>query len=110
MLLRTGGQGHPTPIHILASISHTQTYKKVSKTFQLNDPRPIDGLTGGLTDRLTDGQSLLKSCVTKTKALQMIFRLIFSQAYFIRFCLILDSNHFHNHLLAKKVLLALNLI
>ena len=78
MLLRTGGQGHPTPIHILASILHTQTYKKVSKTFQLNETRPIDGLTGGLTDRLTDGQSLLKSCVTKTKALQMIFRLIFS--------------------------------
>ena len=59
MLLRTGGQGHPAPLHTSPNTPfNTNTLKKLLKRFSHFSTRAYrwtDGLTDGLMDRQMDG-------------------------------------------------------
>ena len=60
ILLWTGGQGHPTPIHTPTQVQHSNIYKNYQKrSFSTRSPWRTDGPTDQRTDGRTDGQSLL---------------------------------------------------
>ena len=62
--LWTGRQGQSTPIHTPAHIGRSNIHKKYQKhSFSTRSP----WWTDRPTDQPTDGQSLLKSCVSATK-------------------------------------------
>ena len=73
VLLRTGGQGHPTPIHTHTHPQYSNIHKKYQKRsfshVSTRWPR-TDWWTNGRMDGRTDGQSLLLSCVSATKKIQ----------------------------------------
>ena len=56
--MRTGGQGHPTPIHTPTHNQHSNIHKKYLKRSFSHFSSRVHGRTNGPTDQRTDGRTM----------------------------------------------------